>query len=48
MPYVMIQTRRGMVQVRVCEHCRAVPTRTKFCSGRCARQWRERQKREAK
>lgn len=44
MAFVTVQTAQGPRQVRVCDYCKAacIPS-GRFCSGRCARMFDERQ-----
>lgn len=43
-----VHTKHGPRYVRVCDYCKAVPVKTwRFCSGHCARNFRERARREA-
>lgn len=45
---VEVQTINGPKKVRVCDYCMAVCTPSKFCSGRCAREFYEREIKTAK
>lgn len=42
MAFVTIETASGPQQVRVCDNCRTVCVPSRFCSGRCAREFYER------
>lgn len=47
MAIIEVDTASGKQKVRVCDNCRTVCVPTRFCSGRCAREYWERVEREA-